>query len=66
MVPARLGEMMAQQKATVGLAPAGRPKIELSENSISPPTLAEAGIDTNLAYTGRRLRLGRHKGEGLT
>jgi hypothetical protein len=48
--------MMAEQKKTVGLAPAGRPKIGLSENPISkPPTLAEAGIDKNLANKARKL-----------
>jgi hypothetical protein len=52
----RLGEMMAEQKATVGLAPPGRPKIGVSETPISkPPTLAEAGIDKNLAKKARKL-----------
>jgi hypothetical protein len=48
----RLGEIMAEQKRTVGLAPAGRPKIGVSNTPISerPPTLAEAGIDKNLAH----------------
>jgi hypothetical protein len=54
----RLGEMMAEQKETVGLAKAGRPReIGLRENPISsgPPTLAEAGIDKNLAHRARKL-----------
>lgn len=41
----RLGQIMAEQKATVGLAPAGRPseKIGLSENPISrPPSQSQA------------------------
>jgi N6-adenosine-specific RNA methylase IME4 len=54
---AMVGEMMEKQAATVGLAPAGRPKIGISEIPISrPPTLAEAGIDKNLAIRARRLR----------
>jgi hypothetical protein len=56
----RLGELMARQKETVGLAPAGRPKkIGLNNNPISksaPPTLAEAGIDKNLANREIRSR----------
>lgn len=52
----RLGELMAMQRDTVGLAPAGRPKeIGLQENPIiRPPTLAEAGIDKNLADRARK------------
>jgi N6-adenosine-specific RNA methylase IME4 len=54
---ARVGEMMESQKETVGLAPAGRPSREIgfSENPISKPTLAEAGIDKNLANRARKL-----------
>lgn len=38
------------------MAPAGRPKIGLEENPISKPiTLAEAGIDKNLAHQARTL-----------
>jgi hypothetical protein len=53
----RIGEMMNAQKETVGLAPAGRPKIGLSENPISnkPPTRSAAGIDKNLAQRARTL-----------
>jgi DNA N-6-adenine-methyltransferase (Dam) len=50
----RLGKMMAEQKATVGMAPAGRPKIGLDPNPISIPTLADAGIDKNLAHRARK------------
>jgi N6-adenosine-specific RNA methylase IME4 len=51
----RVGQMMEEQKETVGLAPAGRPskKIGFSENPITP-TLAEAGIDKNLANRARK------------
>jgi hypothetical protein len=51
----RVGEMMAEQRKTVGLAPAGRRRIGLSKNPISQPTLAEAGIDKNLANRARKL-----------
>jgi N6-adenosine-specific RNA methylase IME4 len=53
----RVGEMMESQKETVGLATAGRPTKEIgfSENPISKPTLAEAGIDKNLANRARKL-----------
>jgi hypothetical protein len=45
----RLGEMMKEQKETVGLAQAGRPKeIGFSNN----PIVASAGIDKNLAHRG--------------
>src|SRR4029077_2712095 len=44
----RLGELLEAQRQTIGLAPAGRPKIGISEIPISkPPTLLEAGIDKN-------------------
>ncbi len=48
----RLGEMLQQQKETVGLAPAGRPrKIGADAEPISDkvPTLAEVGIDKKLS-----------------
>jgi len=49
----KLGQMMQAQKATIGLAKAGRhKKIGLPENPI--PTLAEAGIDKNLAHEARK------------
>jgi N6-adenosine-specific RNA methylase IME4 len=52
----RIGELMAAQKTTVGMAPAGRPKIGFQENPIpKPPTLKEAGIDKNLANRARQL-----------
>jgi phage N-6-adenine-methyltransferase len=49
----RLGEMMAEQKATVGMAPAGRPKIGSVADPIIP-TLADAGIDKHLADRARK------------
>jgi hypothetical protein len=51
----RLGQMMKEQKAAVGLNKGGRPKTGLFENPVSPPkpTLAEAGIDKNLANRAR-------------
>ncbi len=51
-----VGELIAEQRETVGLAQAGRPKIGLQENPInSTPTLAQAGIDKNLANRARKL-----------
>jgi hypothetical protein len=41
----RLGEMMAEQKATVGMNEGGRPKTGSPADPVSVPTLAEAGID---------------------
>lgn len=51
-----LGEMMAAQRDAGHMAPAGRPKeIGFEENPIiKPPTLAEAGIDKNLADRARK------------
>jgi len=51
----RLGEMIAGQKATVGLNEGGRPKTGLQKNPVSKPTLAEAGIDKNLADRARKM-----------
>ena len=52
----RLGAMMQAQKETVGLNKGGRPKTGLLENPVSEPTptLAEAGIDKNLAASARK------------
>jgi len=55
----RLGEMMAQQKETVGMATGGehggRARIDGVRNTpaIARPTLAQAGIDKNLAKATR-------------
>jgi hypothetical protein len=48
---------MAEQKASVGLNEGGRPKkTGLPKNPVSPPSLAEAGIDKNLADRAARSR----------
>ncbi|HUE71008.1 MAG TPA: hypothetical protein VMP01_08975 [Pirellulaceae bacterium] len=53
----RLGEMLAATKATVGLAPAGRPKKigSRKEPIITTPTLAAAGIDKKLSSRAQKL-----------
>lgn len=52
----RIGELMAEQRGTVGMAPAGRPKIGSERDPIiSSPTLAAAGIDKHLADRSRKL-----------
>jgi hypothetical protein len=52
----RVGEMMAHQKERDGLNEGGRPKTGFSGNPVSDkPTLAEAGIDKNLAHRARTL-----------
>lgn len=53
----RLGELMAMQRDTVGLATGGHPyqSTGLQENPVGrAPTLAEAGIDKNLADRARK------------
>lgn len=53
----RLGELMEAQRATAGFHDGGRPKTGLKSNPVSqedtPATLAEAGIDKNLAHRAR-------------
>lgn len=54
----RLGDMIAAQKITTGLHKGGGPgrgKTGLSKNPVltDPPTLADAGIDKNLAHRAR-------------
>jgi hypothetical protein len=51
-----LGQMMEAQKKMVGLAKAGRPSKQnrVTEKPNSVPTLAEAGIDKNLAHQALR------------
>lgn len=53
----RLGELLTEQKATVGFAPAGRPKIIGSDEEpiIRPATLADIGIDKKLSMRSQRL-----------
>jgi hypothetical protein len=51
----KLGQMIQEQKETIGLNKGGRPKTGLARNLVSTkPTLAEAGIDKNLAHRARR------------
>jgi len=51
----RLGQMMQQQRETVGLNKGGRPKTGIREIPVSdqPPSLADAGIGKNLAQKAR-------------
>ena len=60
--PRRLGEIVQQQRRTVGMAKGGRPsKNRVATKPDSPPSLAEAGIDKNLA--SRAWAAGRMNGE---
>ncbi|CCM66135.1 hypothetical protein [Sinorhizobium meliloti] len=49
--------MRQAQKETVGLAKGGKPyqSTGLAKNPVAPATLAEAGIDKNLAKRGTKL-----------
>jgi hypothetical protein len=50
----KLGQLMQEQKETVGLNKGGRPKTGFVENPVSSkPTLTEAGINKNLAHRAR-------------
>jgi hypothetical protein len=51
----RLGQMMQQQRETVGLNKGGRPKTGIREIPVSdqPPSLTDAGIGKNLAQKAR-------------
>jgi hypothetical protein len=51
----RMDELRQEQAATVGLARAKQTSKGFKKNPLGPPTLAEAGIDKNLAQEGRRL-----------
>jgi hypothetical protein len=51
----RLGQLMEMQKATVGFAKGGWKSRGVSETPQDLPTLAEAGIDKNLAKRARKL-----------
>ena len=56
----RLGELMKLQKETVGLAKGGWPQkksrgVSNTPQDLPKPTLAEAGIDKNLAKQARKL-----------
>lgn len=51
----RLGELMAEQRDAVGMAPSGRPKIgSMPDPILSIHTLADAGIDKHLADKARK------------
>jgi N6-adenosine-specific RNA methylase IME4 len=50
----RMDEMRQQQKDTVGLAKGGKPYTGVRNTPVKP-TLADAGIDKNLAKEGRKL-----------
>jgi len=50
----RLDRLRQAQKETVGLAKGGKPYTGLRKNPVKP-TLADAGIDKNLAHEGRKL-----------
>src|SRR6188472_2523435 len=61
-----MDELRQAQKATVGLAKGGgdkRSDHRVARKPTDPPTLAEAGIDKNLAKEGRKL--GRSHLQGL-
>lgn len=51
----RLGELMEAQKSVVGVNAGGRPKTGVNKTPVTetPATLAEAGIDKNLAKRAR-------------
>ena len=55
----RVGELMLSQRVTIGMAtsppPAGRNGRVVDKPDHRPPTLAEAGIDKNLAHRARKL-----------
>jgi N6-adenosine-specific RNA methylase IME4 len=55
----RMDQMRQDQKATVGLAKGGTPykgkSTGVSKTPVDKPTLADAGIDKNLAKEGRKL-----------
>lgn len=53
----RLGEMIAEQKATVGLNRGGRPKTRADEERVTDPvpTLAEVGVDRKLSSRAQKL-----------
>jgi len=59
--------MRQEQKATVGLAKGGHQTNRVIKKPSSIPTLAEAGINKNLAQEGRKLgALGSGQARHLT
>ena len=61
-VQRRLGEMIKDQKDTVGLAKGGQP-YQATGSKVGPvaPTLADAGIDKKLSSHARRRSQRRHR-----
>ncbi len=51
----RLGEMMAEQRETIGLAQGKRTDLGPNSTQVGTPTLAEAGIDKHLADRARKM-----------
>lgn len=51
----RLGEMLAEQKETVGLAQGRRSDLVPKRNQVEKPTLEEAGIDKKLSSRAQKL-----------
>lgn len=52
----RLGEMITDQKNTVGLNQGGRPKTRAEREQVpEPPTLADAGIDRKLSSRAQKM-----------
>lgn len=51
----RLGELIAAQRESIGLAPGGKPYQSTGGNNPPVPTLAEAGIDKDLAKRARAM-----------
>ena len=53
----RVGELIQNQRASVGLAVGGRPyqSTRFSGNPVRKPTLAEVGVDKRLAHRARKL-----------
>jgi hypothetical protein len=51
----RIGELMKQQKETVGLAQGKRTDLGPKRTQVDKPTLADAGIDKHLADRARKL-----------
>ena len=52
----RIGEMMREQKRTIGLSEGGRPKTGLSENPVSVPDSRVAGHRRRIRESGSNAR----------
>ena len=53
----RLGEMLREQKETVGFAQGKRTDLVSDMNQVGKPTLADAGIDKKLSSRAQKLAL---------